>query len=87
MKLKRKFRESDQEESYFDGDDEDDEPPSHPYMSTAVDEVAAQDAEGELHRTPRMFSLSQAPLLNSGAMNRPFSDRQEVESETKQSLS
>jgi len=61
----RKFREMDQEESYFDSDDEGTN--NHPCaLPQAVDEVDAQQvAESELHRTPRMFSLAQAPLLNS----------------------
>ena len=33
-----------------------------------MDEVAAQEGDAELHRTPRMFSLSQAPLLNNGPL-------------------
>ena len=60
----RKFRQADQEASYFD-DDDDDEATSTTYVPPAVDEVAAQDVESELHRTPRMFSLSQAPLLKN----------------------
>jgi hypothetical protein len=59
----RKFREADQEESYFDSDD-DEGPSPNTVVPPAVDEVAAQEAENELHRTPRMFSLAQAPLLN-----------------------
>jgi hypothetical protein len=59
----RKFRESDQEESYFDSDD-DDGPTPNTLVPPGVDEVAAQEAENELHRTPRMFSLAQTPLLN-----------------------
>lgn len=54
----RKFRLVDQEESYFDADDEE--------SGSASNEVAAQEVvERELHRTPRMFSLAQAPLLNN----------------------
>ena len=60
----RKFRQADQEASYFD-DDDDDEATSTTHVPPAVDEVAAQDVESELHRTPRMFSLSQAPLLKN----------------------
>ena len=59
--MQRKFREVDQEESYFEADDE--EPST--LVPPAVDEVAAQEVENELHRTPRMFSLTQAPLLNN----------------------
>lgn len=63
----RKFKELDQSESYFDSDED-----STPANSTstrvtsvppAVDEV--EQVESELHRTPRMFSLAQAPLLNN----------------------
>jgi hypothetical protein len=54
----------DQEESYFDADDE--EP--NTVVPPAVDEVAAQEVENELHRTPRMFSLAQAPLLNNAPL-------------------
>jgi protein phosphatase-4 regulatory subunit 3 len=57
----RKFREVDQEESYFDSDDDE----SNTVVPTAVDDVAARQGERELHRTPRMFSLAQAPLLNN----------------------
>jgi hypothetical protein len=68
--LQRKFREEHEEESYFEGD-EDEGQPFHPPSTTvvppAVDEVAAQEGDGELHRTPRMFSLAQTPLLNHGS--------------------
>jgi len=57
----RKFREVDEEESYFETDDDDGQQVPEVVTRGAVDEVA----ENELHRTPRMFSLSQAPLLNS----------------------
>ena len=58
----RKYMSADREESYFDTDD-DDEGPSLPPV---VDEVDAQvETDNELHRTPRMFSLNQAPLLNN----------------------
>lgn len=53
----------DEEESYFEGDDDEGCSPNT-VVPPAVDEVAAQDVENELHRTPRMFSLAQAPLLN-----------------------
>jgi len=67
----RKFREVDEEQSYFDSDD--DGPPvdgrspnSTTAIPPAVDEIDAQRVvERELHRTPRMFSLAQAPLLNN----------------------
>lgn len=62
----RKFREADQEESYFDTDDDDDEEPSpSTVVPPAVDEVAAQEGENELSRTARMFSLAQASPLNT----------------------
>lgn len=64
----RKFREDHAEESYFEGDDEahhpEQQPPSNTVVPPAVDEVAAQEGEGELHRTPRMFTLAQTPLMN-----------------------
>lgn len=64
----RKFRQADEEESYFDCDDDDNEgsrsPKSPITAPAAVDEVAAR-GESELHRAPRMFSLAQAPLLNN----------------------
>lgn len=63
----RKFREADQEESYFD-DDDDDGPTPNTLVPPGVDEFAAQEAENELHRTPRMFSLSQAQLLNGAPL-------------------
>jgi len=70
LEEQRKFLEVDNDESYFDMDDDDDDdligpvppPPSPPPV---VDEVDAQEKESEMHRTPRMFSLAQAPLLNS----------------------
>jgi hypothetical protein len=34
----------------------------------AVDQVSAQEGENELHRTPRMFSLAQAPVLNNSPL-------------------
>jgi hypothetical protein len=69
----RKFREADEEESYFDSDDEGAAAASaaaiNPSPDTAVaptaDEVAGQEGVPELHITPRMFPLSQAPLLDS----------------------
>jgi len=58
----RKFHEVDQEESYFDSDDDDERGNVVP---GAIDEVPPPPGERELHRTPRMFSLAQAPLLNN----------------------
>lgn len=63
----RKFREIDQEESYFDTDD-DDTPTANTLVPPGVDEVAIQEAENNLHRAPRMFSLAHAPLLNGGQL-------------------
>lgn len=58
----RKFREADEEESYFDADDDDEEQQQpQPPSVVSVD----GGPETELHRTPRMFSLAQAPLMNS----------------------
>jgi protein phosphatase-4 regulatory subunit 3 len=58
----RKYMSADREESYFDADDDDEGPPLPP----VVDEVDAQvETDNELHRTSRMFSLNQAPLLNN----------------------
>jgi hypothetical protein len=45
----RKFREVDQEESYFDCDEDEDE--------TVMERQ--QEPETEMHQAPRMFSLSQ----------------------------
>jgi hypothetical protein len=47
----RKFREVDQEESYFDCDDDDDDD------ETVMERQ--QKPETEMHKAPRMFSLSQ----------------------------
>ena len=55
----------DQEESYFESE-EDERGSPNTVVPPAVDEVAAQEVEGELHRTTRMFSLAQAPLMNNG---------------------
>jgi hypothetical protein len=49
----RKFREHDEEESYFDSDDGSFEPTELPFV------------ENELHRTPRMFSLVETPLVDN----------------------
>lgn len=72
--LQRKFREVDEEESYFEADDE--EP--NTVVPPAVDEVAAQEIENELHRTPRMFSLAQAPLLNKASLRVEESNSNEM---------
>ena len=52
----------DQEESYFEADDDDTAPP--PTVPPAVDEVVSPE-ETDLRRAPRMFSLSQSPVLHS----------------------
>lgn len=70
MEDQRKFREVDEEESYFDVDDDEEEqqPQRQPPSAVAVDGVP----ETELHRTPRMFSLAQAPLLDSNNNDVPL---------------
>lgn len=67
--LQRKFHEEHEEESYFEADDDEGQPeppPTNTAVPPAVDEVAAQEEQGEadLHRTARMFSLAQSPLIN-----------------------
>jgi hypothetical protein len=57
----------DEEESYFEADDDEGSSPNT-VVPPAVDGVSAQEMESELHRTPRMFSLAQAPLLNNGQL-------------------
>lgn len=52
----RKFREVDEEESYFDCDD-DEEGMQGAVESRSTDETA--NIENDLHRTPRMFSLTE----------------------------
>jgi hypothetical protein len=64
----------DQEESYFDADDE--EP--NTVVPPALGEVSAQEVENELHRTPRMFSLAQAPLLNNPPLRMEENDSNEM---------
>jgi protein phosphatase-4 regulatory subunit 3 len=65
----RKFQELDEEESYFESDDKEESSSVSNVPAAPVDDVGAaatQQVEGgELHRTPRMFSLAQAPLLSS----------------------
>jgi hypothetical protein len=65
----------DQEESYFDTDDDE---PATVVPPPPVDQVAAQEVENELHRTPRMFSLAQAPLLNNGPLRMEENDSNEL---------
>lgn len=45
------------------------QPPSNTVVPPAVDEVAAQDGQGDLHLSPRVFSLAQAPLMNHNHSN------------------
>lgn len=52
----RKFREVDEEESYFDCDD-DEEVMQGAVASPSMNETT--DVENDLHRTPRMFSLTE----------------------------
>lgn len=56
----RKFREVDDDESYFEMDDD------GPYsgVSAVADELQREEKESDLHRTPRMFSLAQAPFVD-----------------------
>lgn len=71
----RKFREEHEEESYFEADDEagqpDQQPPSNTVVPPAVDEVEAQEGDGDLHRAARMFSLAQTPLMNHSNATQP----------------
>lgn len=59
----RKFREIDQEESYFDADD-DETPTTNIVVLPGVDELAAQEPEHDLLRGSRIFSRMHAPLFN-----------------------
>lgn len=78
----RKFRAADDDESYFESDENDDrETTGLPRDVTALrnrfvsgpteipDDVPRQQLEGELHRTPRMFSLSQQQYFMSQVEN------------------
>jgi protein phosphatase-4 regulatory subunit 3 len=56
----RKFQEKDEEESYFEMDDDEDD---RSKATSATDVNDSQEKEGDLHRTPRMFSLTDAPQL------------------------
>jgi hypothetical protein len=67
----------DEEESYFESDDDEGGGRST-VVPTSVDEIAAQEVENELHRTPRMFSLAQAPLLNNVPLQIDQSSRGEM---------
>ena len=56
----RKFRQVDQEESYFDCDDDDDE--GERLGGAAVDTNMVINPLGQHHKTPRIFSLTQADI-------------------------
>jgi hypothetical protein len=67
----RKFREVDEEQSYFEMDDGDedlvnsrDSQPTVPALPLLFND-SVRPVENELHRTPRMFSLTDASLMNS----------------------
>lgn len=61
----RKFREVDDEESYFDGDDEEEGGLESGMYPQGIDkDDALKKKDYELHRTPRMFSLTQRTKLN-----------------------
>lgn len=74
----RKFREADEEESYFESDDVNDVVARKATMSPnghlgVVDEVDSGDTEKEFHRTPRMVSFSPNPgggSVNSGNVSK-----------------
>jgi hypothetical protein len=55
----------DEEESYFDADD-DDGPTA---TTTAPSGPDTKDLEKNIHRTPRMLSLTQAQLLNGARVD------------------
>jgi hypothetical protein len=55
----RKFHEKDDEESYFDMDDDEGDTVNANPLDITSD---TQEKESDLHRTPRMFSLAEAPL-------------------------
>ena len=58
--LQRKFREADNEESYFDGDD--DEAPSTDYRSNTGNVIQSHD------NTSGLFSFAQTPMLRGGTI-------------------
>ncbi|GKY97736.1 hypothetical protein MPSEU_000731800 [Mayamaea pseudoterrestris] len=63
----RKFRELDEEESYFDSEDDFDQSdaPRRAVHLTGDEGNIHDNPESELHRTPRMFSLAQTTLLEN----------------------
>jgi Component of IIS longevity pathway SMK-1 len=62
----RKFQAKDEEESYFETDDDDNDR-IKTFATSSSDDF--QKREGDLHRTPRMFSLTDAPQLLANQMN------------------
>lgn len=62
----RKFREVDEEESYFDADDDDS--PSGTTSAPSGDETKDMN-EKNIHRTQRMLSLTQGQLLNGSRLD------------------
>jgi protein phosphatase-4 regulatory subunit 3 len=56
----RKFKEVDQEASYFEDDDDEGNSEAATDPTTSLSK-----SDHELHRTPRMFSLAQAPVLQN----------------------
>jgi Component of IIS longevity pathway SMK-1 len=69
LEEQRKFREKDEEDSYFDNDDDDFDNGDDIglNMSSAKRELVVDDTsqqkESDLHRTARMFSLTEAPHM------------------------
>lgn len=73
--MQRKFREVDEEEAYFDCDDGED--------MEETQNTSTTDSENDLHRTPRMFSLSeQASSLETHGTGTDNSEKKSEE-ETK----
>jgi Component of IIS longevity pathway SMK-1 len=62
----RKFQAKDEEESYFEMDDDVDDSVK---TTAATNSNDFQEKEGDLHRTPRMFSLKDAPQILENQMN------------------
>lgn len=60
----RKFREADQESSYFDADEDDPPSPNSNAVPTTGREIGLADGMSPLHRAPRIFALVQPPRLN-----------------------
>ena len=84
----RKFQEKDNEESYFDDDDDEGDERMNTDSNTAAirasdDVELPQGKESDLHRTPRMFSLSETPIqvyhhFEEGEENETLSDTMNV---------